>query len=156
MRVRSSIQRSTSSTLNAPSWLRTTRTSTPRLSSFLQGVEFDGNSRSVVTTLSPAFHRKPSATNDNPSDVFFKIAISLGSAPISFAADSRRRTYSAYHARQCSAPNSRCSRAKFSIASYARVDNGPTAAWLKYARFLVTGKSSRSEDLSIEQSVPVH
>ena len=127
-RVRSSISASTSSGANAPPRLRTTRRATPRLSRFLHGVEFDGNSRSLVTTLSPARQRIPSATNESPSEVFLRMAISAGVAPRSRAAASRSRTYSAYHSRQCSAPYSRWSTACAIIASAAGTESGPTAA----------------------------
>ena len=123
-RVRLSISGSMCSTAGSAA----TRHSTPRCSSRFHGVQFDGNSSAVVTTLSRSCHRSPCATNDNPSDVFLMIAISLASAPISRAALSRTRACSAYHSRQCSAPKSRWSRACPSIASHERIDRGPTAA----------------------------
>ena len=85
----------------------TTRHSTPRDARAFQGYAFEGNSMSVVTTLSPAVHPNPSATRLMPQLVFGRKAISFGEEPIRRAAFARAVSTLPNQSRQSAAPRSR-------------------------------------------------
>ncbi|ANN15619.1 hypothetical protein SD37_08065 [Amycolatopsis orientalis] len=71
---------------------RTWSTTTPRSASASLGYSVDGNSRSGMTTRSPAAHSSPFATNPRPVLVFLTKATSRAGTPISVAAETRARS----------------------------------------------------------------
>ena len=91
----------------------------------------DGYSSAAVTTFSPSFHGKPSATRPIPCVVLLTKAISSTWAPISPAASALVFSIFDSQRGQLTTPFASCSSIQARIARPERAGRGETAAWSK-------------------------